>query len=115
MGAESLGFSRVRGQPISPRQGLGRNGQANGTDNTQECLDKPGEVHGVQFESVNPFGELAAEDNEEPVGTEELQDESEEDELPRLPDRDEHGKKVIKDGPARLQKKREREKNCQGY
>ena len=47
-------------------------------------MDKPGEVHGVQFESVNPFGELATEDNEEPLETERLPNGSEDDELPKL-------------------------------
>ena len=82
----------------------------------------------VRFESVNPFGELATgEDGDQvdeqeqatsespPVATRGLDtnEEEDDDEMPRLPDRDEHGKKVVKDGPAKLQRKRERERRVQ--
>ena len=61
---------------------MSRDGQADGRDNAKR----------VQFESINPFGELETEEMEEPAEEQGIRDE-EDDELPRLPDSDEHGKK----------------------
>ena len=87
-----VGVSGVRRQPISLHHGLGQDGQA--------IDQRP--ARKVQFESVNPFEELADADNQD-----NNDDDEDDDDMLILPDVDEHGKAIEKRG---IEKEIERKK-----